>query len=156
MSIARTIARLGLPVLVTCLAASVAGAENAPPRDAPPGNAPPGNAPHDPQLSASASPPAHHARPHRHRRAAPKLAALPPAPPAAPASPGTTAAPVPDEAMSAPMDHTAPTSSVEPSVFQLHYPPQGDGYVTGSSPQAMDDRNAAKATGLEARIPLPQ
>ena len=107
-------------------------------------------------LAAQPQPgPAHHHRAHRtHHRV---LATAPPAP-AAPVQTAnaSTPAPVPNEAVTPPLDHAAPSANVAPSVFQLHYPPQGEGYVTGSSPQAMDDRNAAKATGVQATIPLPQ
>jgi hypothetical protein len=54
------------------------------------------------------------------------------------------------------MPESSAETSVAPSVFQLHYPPQGEGYVTGSSPQAMDDHNAAKATGVQVTVPLQQ
>ncbi len=96
-----------------------------------------------------------HTRHHAHTEAAvrpiqpqPKVAAATP--------PAAGPAPVPNEALSPPINDPAPQPSAAPSVFQLHYPPQGDGYVTGSSPQAMDDRNAAKATGVEVKVPLPQ
>ena len=98
---------------------------------------------------------AHHPRRAHHHA----LAAAPPAHPAGPplqASDATAPAPVPNEAVTPPLDHASQSANLAPSVFQLHYPPQGDGYVTGSSPQAMDDRNAAKATGVQATVPLPQ
>jgi hypothetical protein len=97
---------------------------------------------------------AHHAR--HVRRAAP------PPPPAAkaaslpPALAGTEPAPVPDEAVSDVPPGQAPATRVTPSMLQLHYPNVGDGYVQGSSPQAMDDRNAAKAPGVEMQVPLRQ
>ena len=98
---------------------------------------------------------------HQHRRHLARGAARPVQPLAAqqPASTGPSnvgPAPVPNQAVAAPIDDPNPTASVAPSVFQLHYPPQGDGYVTGSSSQAMDDREAAKATGVEVKVPLPQ
>ncbi len=91
----------------------------------------------------------------RHHRVAARTQLPPPAPAGTQAS-ATTPAPVPNEAVTAPDDAANPHTDVAPSVFQLHYPPQGDGYVTGSSPQAMDDRNAAKATGVQMKVPLPQ
>jgi hypothetical protein len=63
---------------------------------------------------------------------------------------------VPNDSVSAPIPESSPETQVAPSVFQLHYPPQGEGYVNGSSPQAMDDRNAAKATGVQVTVPLQQ
>ena len=94
----------------------------------------------------------------RHRRHIPAPAAHPvadsPSQPAAP--PASGPAPVPNEAVNAPIDNTQQETSVAPSVFQLHYPPQGDGYTRGSTSQALDDREAAKATGVEVKVPLPQ
>ena len=100
--------------------------------------------------------PVHHVITHhrRHAQPAPKAAPLASASPAAP--PATGPAPVPNEGVSAPVDNSSQESSVAPSVFQLHYPPQGDGYTTGSSSQALDDREAARATGVEVKVPLPQ
>jgi hypothetical protein len=61
---------------------------------------------------------------------------------------------MPNDSVSAPIPPSSTETQVAPSVFQLHYPPQGEGYVTGSSPQAMDDHNAAKATGVQVTVPL--
>ena len=98
-----------------------------------------------------------HVRAKHHRRVA---AQTPPpirsAQPAGTQASAATPAPVPNESVTAPNDPGAPNANVAPSVFALHYPPQGDGYVTGSSPQAMDDRNAARATGVQMKMPLPQ
>jgi len=103
----------------------------------------------------AAAAPTHHARRLRHvHKAAP-----PPAPAAArvpPAIAGTEPAPVPDEAVSDVPPGQAPATQVTPSLLQLHYPNLGDGYVQGSSPQAMDDRNTAKAPGVEVQVPLKQ
>ena len=108
-------------------------------------------------VTTTDAPPAHHAALHRHKRHAAVKPTLPQTG-AAPATPvaATSPAPVPNEAVAAPIDNPAPETNVAPSVFQLHYPPQGDGYTTGSSSQAMDDREAAKATGVEVKVPLPQ
>ena len=96
-------------------------------------------------------------RPHHHKRHAPAKATAPLASAApAPVAPTSSPAPVPNEAVAAPIDNQSTETSVAPSVFQLHYPPQGDGYTTGSSSQALDDREAAKATGVEMKVPLPQ
>ncbi len=109
-----------------------------------------------PTTTAEAAPP-HHVSVHHHRRhAATKLPPLANAAPASPAPPASSPAPVPNEAVNAPIDDNTRETSVAPSVFQLHYPPQGDGYTTGSSSQAMDDREAAKATGVQMKVPLPQ
>ncbi len=97
-----------------------------------------------------------HPRHHHGLRSADPASPAPAHGPLQAASATTAPAPLPNESVAAPLPHTAPETAVAPSVFQLHYPPQGDGYVTGSSPQAMDDRNAAKATGVEVTVPLPQ
>lgn len=109
--------------------------------------------------AAPAAPAVHHPVHHRHARHlghARTSASIQPLPPAVATPPAAGPAPVPNEAVNAPIDNPTPETNAGPSVFQLHYPPQGDGYVTGSSPQAMDDRNAAKATGVEVKVPLPQ
>ncbi len=108
-------------------------------------------------VTTAGAPPAQHAPLHRHKR----HAAIKPALPATAAAPAaqvasTSPAPVPNEAVAAPIDNAGPDTQVAPSVFRLHYPPQGDGYTTGSSSQAMDDREAATATGVEVKVPLPQ
>jgi hypothetical protein len=117
--------------------------------------------------TAPLPPPRHLSATHQHSRqkslkskSLKSAAAVPPARPAAlprPAQPPTVGpAPVPNLAVTPPVDNSHQETQVEPSVFQLHYPPQGDGYITGSSPQAMDDRTAAKATGVQVTVPLPQ
>jgi hypothetical protein len=111
----------------------------------------------DPAAPPAAVPPVHHVRHARHRH---KAEAAPPAPVAAaklpPAIAGTEPAPVPNEAVSDVPPGQAPATHVTPSLLQLHYPNVGDGYVQGSSPQAMDDRNTAKAPGVEVQVPLQQ
>jgi hypothetical protein len=74
------------------------------------------------------------------------------APPQLPGSP----APVPDENAAAPPDDKPQQAEVSPGIMQLHYPPMGNGYIPGSSPQAMDDRRTAKAGGVEVTLPLHQ
>jgi hypothetical protein len=115
------------------------------------------------QAAGATDAPAHRGPPHHQLRrksaGMARKAAITPLP--AQARPGSPAAeepaPVPNLAVDAPIDNTKQQQTeVEPSVFQLHYPPQGEGYVTGSSAQAMDDREAAKATGVEITVPLPQ
>jgi hypothetical protein len=91
---------------------------------------------------------------HAHRAISPPARQTAARPPAADA--GTEPAPVPNEAVSDVPPGQAPDTRVTPSMLQLHYPNVGDGYVQGSSPQAMDDRNAAKAPGVEVQVPLQQ
>ncbi len=45
-------------------------------------------------------------------------------------------------------------TNVSPGTMQLHYPFAGDGYVTGSSPQAMDDATTAKIPGVIVKMPI--
>ncbi len=94
----------------------------------------------------------HHA--HRHHGMATAAARPAPAGPADRAVPGTQPAPVPNENVSDVPPGQAPDTQVTPSLLQLHYPHVGDGYVEGSSPSAIDDRNTAKAPGVEMQMPL--
>jgi hypothetical protein len=99
----------------------------------------------------------HHARHTRHlHRHSASLATVPAARQQPAAIAGTQPAPVPNEDVSDVPPGQAPATSVTPSLLQLHYPNVGDGYVEGSSPAAMDDRNAAKAPGVEVQVPLKQ
>jgi len=94
---------------------------------------------------------------HRHTLHRRHVAAITPiapqTPPAKPAA-AEAQAPVPNPAITPPIDTSDQTTSVAPAVMQIHYPPQGDGYVSGSSAQAMDDREAAKVTGVQLKVPL--
>jgi hypothetical protein len=107
----------------------------------------------DPEQAAPK--PAHHVHHTRHSRHVAR-----PATPAAPsaaqntAAPGTQPAPVPNENVEDVPPGQAPATHVTPSMLQLHYPNVGDGYIPGSSPSAMDDRNAAKAPGVEVQVPI--
>ena len=125
----------------------------------------PGRAATPDSPATATTPPAAHFRAHKtvrkhaHHTAGSTQAALasPPAGGSAAApTPAVGPAPVPNESVAAPIEHGSTDASVAPSVFQLHYPPQGDGYTTGSSSQALDDREAARATGVEVKVPLPQ
>jgi hypothetical protein len=68
--------------------------------------------------------------------------------------PAFTAAPVPNTAATAPVSPTESRTHAEPTLFDLGTKYTGDGYVYGSSPQAMDDRRAQKAPGVEVKVPL--
>jgi len=109
----------------------------------------------DPAPTQTPAHPTHRAHHARHvRKPDPTVAAKPASLP--PAIAGTEPAPVPNEAVNDVPPGQAPETRVTPSLLQLHYPSVGDGYVQGSSPQAMDDRNAAKAPGVEVQVPLKQ
>ncbi len=97
---------------------------------------------------------AHHT--HHHKRSAAHQAALAPLTPPAQAKPAldVNSAPIPNEGVTAPIDNRDQDTSVAPAVMQIHYPPIGDGYTLGSSAQAMDDREAAKVTGVQVKVPL--
>jgi len=117
-------------------------------------------------LAAAADPraapaPIHHTRHARQARHMQRHVHKPDAPPVQAAKPlpavaGTEPAPVPNEAVADVPPGQAPATHITPSLLQLHYPSVGDGYVQGSSPQAMDDRNTAKAPGVEVQVPLQQ
>jgi hypothetical protein len=49
-----------------------------------------------------------------------------------------------------------PTQStkINPAIMGLHYPEVGNGYIPGSSPQAMDDASAERAGGVQVTVPL--
>jgi hypothetical protein len=97
----------------------------------------------------------HHARRHRAHHHADNLPAPQPHQDVAvsPALPGSPA-PVPDEATLPPTHESSPSTNVSPAIMGLHYPEVGNGYVPGSSPQAMDDKNAASAGGVQVTVPL--
>jgi hypothetical protein len=97
----------------------------------------------------------HHRAARHHRRAAYGIAPLPGAPRAHPTA-TVSAAPVPDESVTPPVVDTTPTTTLEPKVFSLHYPPQGDGYPPGSSAQDMADEGAARVNGVQLTVPLAQ
>ena len=92
---------------------------------------------------------------HRHHTSA-TAASRPPnvAPAVDKATAGTQPAPIPNENVPDVPPGQAPDTQVTPSLLQLHYPHVGDGYVQGSSPSAIDDRNTAKAPGVEMQMPL--
>jgi hypothetical protein len=97
----------------------------------------------------------HHARRH-HRHGHPAKPA-PEAQTAAPVQPPAyTEAPTPNGNLLPPQESVPPNTSVLPGTMQLHYPPSGEGYVPGSSPQAMDDARTAKVPGVTLHVPLQQ
>jgi hypothetical protein len=97
----------------------------------------------------------HHARrgSHaRHHTAPPPTNVEPQA--RAPTPPAFSEAPTPNDNLLPPHEYIPPATAVVPGTLQLHYPPSGNGYVTGSSPQALDDDRTAKVPGVTLHVPL--
>jgi hypothetical protein len=72
----------------------------------------------------------------------------------APVVPQPPAAPNPDANILPPTAPVPQHQEVSPQTMQLHYPFAGNGYVTGSSPQAMDDATTAKIPGVIVQMPI--
>ena len=123
----------------------MAGGAMADPADPAPNPAP------DPAANSVRVHHTHHVH-HRHHAATASL--RPPPAPADHETADSQPAPVPNENVSDVPPGQAHATQVTPSLLQLHYPHVGDGYVQGSSPAAIDDRNAAKAPGVEMQMPL--
>jgi hypothetical protein len=111
-----------------------------------------------PAMADTAQPaPVHHTRHHvRHVTHHAAIAPLAPASPAPQPVAADNTAPMPNESVTAPIPKQDEDPTMAPAVMQIHYPPMGDGYTTGSSAQAMDDREAAKVTGVQIKMPLGQ
>ncbi len=105
---------------------------------------------------APVKPAAHH---HRHRT---HHVHVPPAPPSVPApaseadADGTTPAPVPNQDIGPPGAQASTSPSLDPGSLHLHYPPLGDGYLPGSSPQDMANTQTPKVPGAVYTVPLQQ
>ncbi len=100
----------------------------------------------------------HHAR--HHRRHTVRLQAQPSAPIGSPApsqaEAGTTPAPMPNEDIGPPRAPTDTSASVDPGSLSIHYPPLGNGYLPGSSPQDMANTQTPKVPGVTVNMPLQQ
>ena len=101
----------------------------------------------------------HHLRRHRHRVIG--LQGQPPAPIGTPApqeagTAGTSPAPVPNEDIGPPRTPTATDPSVDPGNLSIHYPPLGNGYLPGSSPQDVANTQTPKVPGVTVKVPLEQ
>ena len=105
---------------------------------------------------APVKPPAHHH--HRHRTRHIHVPPTPAPPPAAPETDaaGTTPAPVPNEDIGPPNTQSSASPSLDPGSLHLHYPPLGDGYLPGSSPQDMANTQTPKVPGAVYTVPLQQ
>ena len=104
-----------------------------------------------------AAPRSIHSTVHRHRHRRHTVAPKPPpeAQTAAPVqAPVYTEAPTPNGNLLPPQESVPPNTAVLPGTMQLHYPPSGEGYVPGSSPQAMDDARTAKVPGVTLHVPI--
>jgi len=105
----------------------------------------------------------HPARIRHHAAATPSVAGTvkPPASPApdrgyvpAPVVPQPPAVTDANANLLPPQTGVPTTTQFEPGTMQLHYPFSGNGYVTGSSPQAMDDATTAKIPGVMMKMPI--
>jgi hypothetical protein len=67
---------------------------------------------------------------------------------------GFTAAPVPNQDLTAPPVPEDRQPHIAPTLFDIKNAYPGDGYVYGSSPQGMDDRKAATIPGIKLSVPL--
>ena len=75
--------------------------------------------------------------------------------PSAPALPPVVGdAPVPNEDVQRPGDAQSTDPNLQPSIFSLHYPSSGDGYIAGSSPQTIDNEHAGRIGGAQLTVPL--
>jgi len=111
-----------------------------------------------PQASAPAAPsPAHPVHHHRHRT---RLSLHPATPspatpsPAQVAAAGTSPAPVPNEDIGPPRAPLDSRGEVTPGSMSIHYPPNGDGYLPGSSSSDMDNRTTPSVPGVQYQAPL--
>jgi hypothetical protein len=106
--------------------------------------------------AAAAPPPAHHHR-HHHAIYHRKPPVPPPSPEGAPqASAGTSPAPVPNENIGPPQAPPEPSTQIDPGTLHIHYPPLGNGYLPGSSPQDMANTQTPQVPGVTVKIPLQQ
>ena len=107
-----------------------------------------------PQVKA---PVIHHVHRRRRRVGLRPAAPAPVAPPAVQAgSPGTSPAPVPNEDVGPPRAPTSTSATVDPGNLSIHYPPLGQGYLPGSSPQDMANTQTPKVPGVTVNVPLQQ
>jgi hypothetical protein len=67
---------------------------------------------------------------------------------------GTTPAPMPNEDIGPPRAPASTSPSLDPGSLHLHYPPLGDGYLPGSSPQDMANSQTPKVPGATYTVPL--
>jgi hypothetical protein len=79
-----------------------------------------------------------------------------PSQPGPQADAGTTPAPVPNEDIGPPRTGQDPRPSLDPGSLQIHYPPLGDGYLPGSSPQDMANQQTPSVPGATVKVPLQQ
>ncbi len=109
----------------------------------------------------TAPPPAKPVPHHHHHRVTHHLRPQPGAPIPQPApsetdAAGTTPAPVPNEDIGPPRAAEQTSPSLDPGSLRLHYPPLGDGYLPGSSPQDMANTQTPKVPGATYTVPLQQ
>ena len=109
-------------------------------------------------LAAQHAPARHpHRHPHRHlgHDPRPHVATVPSRAP----RPGTpdgrlVDAPTPDLQIAVPAERPAPAVAVRPEILQEHVVPTGQGYTYGSTPEAIQNSNTAKAPGVGMTVPI--
>jgi hypothetical protein len=69
---------------------------------------------------------------------------------------GTSEAPVPNENVGPPEAPPDTRTQIDPGTLHIHYPPLGNGYLPGSSPQDMANTQTPQVPGVTVKIPLQQ
>jgi hypothetical protein len=67
---------------------------------------------------------------------------------------GTSPAPVPNENIGPPQPPPDTSAEVDPGTLHIHYPPLGNGYLPGSSPQDMANTQTPQVPGVTVKMPL--
>jgi hypothetical protein len=113
-------------------------------------------------IAASAQAPDAPPKRHQHRRhhadyhrpAPPKLTG--PSAAAQQVAAGTAPAPVPNENIGPPQAPPDTSTQIDPGTLHIHYPPLGNGYLPGSSPQDMANTQTPQVPGVTMKMPLQQ
>lgn len=105
-------------------------------------------------LAAQQTPqPQHHTRHHRAHVASARPLPILPQQPVTPQS-RFADAPTPNPDIGPPDARPPPAISVQPELLQQHVTPTGQGYTYGSTPEAIQNADTAKAPGVGIDIPV--